>query len=61
MEGLLDFVLRDKAELFALEVKSASSAPNQPGLDAFCTQFPQARPLVIGPGAVPLPTWFSLP
>lgn len=57
----VDFVLRDKSELFALEVKSVGSAPNQPGLDAFCGQFPQARPLVLGPSGVPLSNWFALP
>ena len=57
----VDFVVRAKAELFAMEVKSAASAPSQPGLDAFCGQFPQARPLLLGRGGVPLETWFSLP
>ena len=57
----VDFVLRDKSELFALEVKSIASGPSQPGLDAFCGQFPQARPLLLGPSGVPLETWFKLP
>ena len=57
----VDFVLRDKSELFALEVKSIASGPSQPGLDAFCGQFPQARPLLMGPSGVPLETWFKLP
>ena len=56
----VDFVLRDKAELFALKVKSVASGPSQPGLDAFCGQYPQARPLLLGPSGVPLETWFTL-
>ena len=54
----VDFVLRDKSELFAFEVKSVVSAVDQPGLDAFCGQYPQARPVLLGPSGVPLQTWF---
>jgi predicted AAA+ superfamily ATPase len=55
----VDFVLRDKSELFALEVKSGASPSHVPGLDAFCTQFPAARPQVVGTGGIPLQTWFT--
>ena len=55
----VDFVLRDKSELFALEVKSGASPSHLPGLDAFCTQFPTARPQVVGTGGIPLQTWFT--
>jgi uncharacterized protein len=57
----VDFVLRNQGELFALEVKSATASPSQPGLDAFCSQFAEARPMVVGTGGVSLATWFALP
>jgi uncharacterized protein len=55
----VDFVLRDKSEVFALEVKSGSNLRATPGLDAFCTQFALARPQVVGTGGIPLATWFA--
>jgi uncharacterized protein len=55
----VDFVVRANSEVFALEVKSGSSPGPMPGLDAFCAQFPQARPQVVGTGGIPLETWFS--
>ena len=55
----VDFVLRDKSELFALEVKSGSNLRATPGLDAFCSQFAGARPQVVGTGGIPLGTWFT--
>jgi uncharacterized protein len=55
----VDFVLRDKSEVFALEVKSGSNLRATPGLDAFCTQFVGARPQVVGTGGIPLATWFT--
>jgi predicted AAA+ superfamily ATPase len=57
----VDFVVRDQAQLIAMEVKSVARSPDQPGLDAFCSQFPQARPSLVGPSGVPLATWFELP
>jgi uncharacterized protein len=55
----VDFVLRDKSQLFALEVESGSTVRTTPGLDAFCAQFPVARPQVVGTGGIPLETWFT--
>jgi uncharacterized protein len=55
----VDFVVRANSEVFALEVKSGSSPGPMPGLDAFCAQFPQARPQVLGTGGITLETWFS--
>jgi uncharacterized protein len=57
----VDFVLRDKSEVFALEVKSGTIVRATPGLDAFSAQFPKARPLVVGTGGLALETWFSAP
>jgi uncharacterized protein len=55
----VDFVVRANSEVFALEVKSGSSPDPMRGLDAFCAQFPQTRPQVVGTGGIPLETWFS--
>jgi uncharacterized protein len=55
----VDFVVRANADVFALEVKSGSSPGPMPGLDAFCAQFPQARPQAVGTGGIALETWFS--
>jgi uncharacterized protein len=55
----VDFVVRSGAELLALEVKSTKSNIAMPGLDAFCKQFPQATPQLVGAGGVPLSTWFD--
>jgi uncharacterized protein len=55
----VDFVVRANSEVFALEVKSGSSPGPMPGLDAFCAQFPQTRPQVVGTGGIALETWFS--
>lgn len=55
----VDFVLRDKSDVFALEVKSGSNLRATPGLDAFCAQFAGARPQVVGTGGIALATWFT--
>jgi hypothetical protein len=34
---------------------------NTSGQDAVRNAFPQARPLIIGTGGVPLDTWFTSP
>jgi uncharacterized protein len=54
----VDFVLRDKSELFAIEVKSGHKERQAPGLDAFCKQFPSGRPQVVGTGGIGLEHWF---
>jgi uncharacterized protein len=54
----VDFVLRNQADLFGLEVKSGHKQRPVSGLDAFCKQFPQGRPLVLGTGGIALETWF---
>jgi predicted AAA+ superfamily ATPase len=61
----VDFVVHGKglvsSDLFAMEVKSGSAREATPGLDIFCAQYPQARPLVIGTGGVALESWFAQP
>ncbi len=55
----VDYVLRDGQTLHALEVKSGHNVGNVSGLRAFVQQFPQAQPLVIGTGSMPLDLWFQ--
>ena len=55
----VDYVLRHQGELFAFEVKSGANLGNARGLDAFCKLNPNARPLVLGTGGLPLQTWFE--
>lgn len=55
----VDFVLRKGAELFALEVKSGHQPGNVSGLDAFRAMAPNARPMVLGTGGLPLEAWFD--
>jgi len=43
----VDFVVRTPRNLWALEVKSGKSS-NPKGLAAFCSLFPEARPLTLG-------------
>jgi uncharacterized protein len=55
----VDFVIHEKSELFAIEVKSGHKERQAPGLDAFCKQFPSGRPQVVGTGGIALESWFS--
>ncbi len=54
----VDYVVRSPRGITAIEVKS--SRPRAPrGLSSFCSRWPQARPLVIGPGGMPLEEFFA--
>ena len=55
----VDFVVHQGQELLALEVKSGLASRPVPGLEAFLKVAPQAKPLVLGTGGIPLPVWFS--
>ena len=55
----VDYVLRDGPTLHALEVKSGHNMGNVSGLSAFVQQFPQAQPLLIGTGGMPLDLWLQ--
>lgn len=55
----VDFVLQQRGDLFALEVKSGLNQGNTRGLDAFCKLYPACRPLVLGTGGLALQTWFE--
>lgn len=49
----VDYVVRSGRTLWAIEVKSGR--PRSPsGLAAFCRRHPEARPLIVGPGGMPL-------
>lgn len=50
----VDFVLRRGRRLVAIEVKSGRHRDALPGLAAFCTAFPSARPLLVGGDGIPL-------
>lgn len=55
----VDYVLKHQGELMAFEVKSGHKIRTASGLDAFCAQYPTARPLVLGTGGLPLDAWFA--
>lgn len=55
----VDYVVRQQADLFALEVKSGANSGNTKGLDAFCRLYPSGRPLLLGTGGLPLQAWFE--
>lgn len=55
----VDFVLERGGDLFALEVKSGRQRGNVNGLAAFTKVHPDARPLVLGTGGLPLDAWFA--
>lgn len=55
----VDFVVRQRGELFAFEVKSGLHLGNIKGLDAFCKLYPACRPLILGTGGLPLQSWFE--
>jgi len=57
----VDFVLHAGQQLQALEVKSGLQAGNVSGLAAFVDLHPEARPLVLGTGGMPLEAWFASP
>ncbi len=50
----VDFVVVHEGRVTAIEVKSSTHAGGLSGLGAFLRAFPQARPLVIGKGGMPL-------
>jgi len=57
----VDYVVTDAQNLFALEVKSGRSRGNTVGLEAFRSEFPAARPMIVGTGGMPLELWFTAP
>jgi hypothetical protein len=56
----VDFVVQTPDQLIAIEVKSGSITRSPTGLSAFCKAYPQATPVVVGTGGVPLEEFLSI-
>ena len=50
----LDFVYEFEGKMLAIEVKSGKRRRSVPGLSVFKNHFPNAGPLIVGTGGVPL-------
>ncbi|MBI2891100.1 MAG: ATP-binding protein [Nitrospirae bacterium] len=57
----VDFVIRYRGHVTAIEVKSGRARESQPGLDAFRTVFPKSRPLLVGGDGIAVETFLSMP
>lgn len=57
----VDFVIHDAVHITAIEVKSTTTVGSLGGLDAFCKQHPQAKPLLVGANGIPLSEFLSYP
>ena len=57
----VDFVLSQGSRLVAIEVKSGRKRGSISGLNQFIKHFPDAKPLVVGTGGVPLETFLLSP
>lgn len=55
----VDFVLKKDEKLIALEVKSGVTTTNK-GMGAFIKKYPQATPLVVGTGGLPIADFLNL-
>ena len=55
----VDFVVQQGHEVIAPEVKSSPTVRPAPGLEAFVKVAPEARPLRLGAGGIPLELWFG--
>ncbi len=57
----VDYVLRRGEKLVAFEVKSAGRKDTLPGLQQFCAEFPNTRPLLVGADGIPLDQFLCTP
>jgi len=57
----VDFVLHSQRGTLAIEVKSGKRFAAPKGLDAFCAQYTEARPLLVGEGGVPIAEFLARP
>ncbi len=57
----VDYVLRRGDKLVAVEVKSVGRRDTLPGLEKFCREFPNARPLLVGADGIPLEEFLQTP
>lgn len=55
----MDFVVESSNQLVAIEVKSGRRRESLPGLAAFCSAHPNARPLLIGGEGMKLDRFLS--
>ena len=54
----VDYIVRSPRRLLAIEVKSSRPKASL-GLAAFCSRWPETKPLVVGQGGIPLEEFFS--
>ena len=57
----VDFVVKIKGKLIAIEVKSSQKRTSLPGLDIFRTNFAPNATLLVGGDGIPIETFFSTP
>lgn len=57
----VDFVVRRGRKLLAIEVKSGATRDALPGISAFTTAFPRARPLLVGADGIPIEEFLVSP
>lgn len=56
----VDFVVQSGKKLFAIEVKSGARPRALPGIEMFRKEHPEARPLLVGPGGIPLDQFLGM-
>ena len=57
----VDFVVRTKGKLVAIEVKSGMTVKTLPGLESFHKSFPPHSTLLVGANGIPLETFLTTP
>lgn len=57
----VDFVVKARRQLTAIEVKSGEPGPTPPGLDAFASEFRVGRKLLIGGNGIPVAEFLFAP
>ncbi len=57
----VDFVVKTKGKLMAIEVKSGRRTTSLPGIDAFKKAFSPQSTLLVGTGGIPLETFLKTP
>lgn len=57
----IDFVLSHGSRLVAIEVKSGRHTGSLPGLNKFVAMYPNAKPMVVGTGGIPIKEFLLTP
>lgn len=57
----VDFILADRRNVVAIEVKAGRKKEHLPGMEAFCKTFPVKRQLLVGSQGIPLGKFLSIP